>query len=176
MLLATDVAYQDGPETDTTSARAAAVSFEAWEAPTAAETWVTHHDAVAPYVPGEFYRRELPCIWPLVIEAGRRAPLEVVIVDGFVELGPARLGLGAHLYARMRAEGWGAAVVGVAKNDFRGSNAVPVFRGDSHTPLFVTAAGLPVAEAAAAVARMHGPYRLPTLLRYVDQLAGGVAT
>jgi len=46
-----------------------------------------------------------------------------------------------------------------------------VRRGESGSPLFVTAVGIDVALAAQEVRRMHGPYRVPTLLRAVDQLA-----
>jgi hypothetical protein len=40
-------------------------------------------------------------------------------------------------------------------------------------PLFVTAAGLSVTDAAAHVAAMAGPFRLPDALRRVDALARG---
>ena len=64
------------------------------------------------------------------------------------------------------------AVVGVAKTRFAGAaDAVAVCRGGSRSPLFVTAVGVDVQEAAQKVAAMHGPYRLPTLLKRVDQLA-----
>jgi deoxyinosine 3'endonuclease (endonuclease V) len=38
-------------------------------------------------------------------------------------------------------------------------------------PLYVTAAGIPVGEAAALVTRMAGDYRIPDALRRVDKLA-----
>jgi len=45
-----------------------------------------------------------------------------------------------------------------------------VLRGDSRRPLYVTAAGLDPAAAALHVRSMHGPFRIPTLLKRVDQL------
>jgi deoxyribonuclease V len=48
-----------------------------------------------------------------------------------------------------------------------------VVRGGAR-PLHVTALGLDAADAAARVAAMHGPYRLPTLLKRADQLARGL--
>jgi hypothetical protein len=45
---------------------------------------------------------------------------------------------------------------------------VPVVRGSSARPLFVTAAGMPAAGAADLVRRMAGRYRLPDALRRAD--------
>ena len=62
-------------------------------------------------------------------------------------------------------------MIGVAKTAFAGAPAVPVVRGDSARPLYVTAAGLDPQLAARHLAAMHGPHRLPTLLKRVDTLA-----
>ena len=51
----------------------------------------------------------------------------------------------------------------------------PVLRGDSSRPLFVTAAGMNPHGAAELVRGMHGPHRVPTLLKRADQLARGHA-
>ena len=65
----------------------------------------------------------------------------------------ARPGLGAHAYAE-----FGIPVIGVAKSRFRtATHAVPVVRGSSARALFVTAAGMPTADAANLVRRMAGP-------------------
>ena len=64
-----------------------------------------------------------------------------------------------------------AAVIGVAKAAFERGNAMPVLRGDSGRPLFVTAAGMNGHEAAELIRGMHGPHRVPTLLKRADQLA-----
>jgi deoxyribonuclease V len=121
---------------------------------------------IADYRPGEFYRRELPCL--LGVLARGPAPA-VVVIDGYVWLGPVRPGLGAHLYEALRRS---AGVIGVAKTRFaRATGAVPILRGRSRSPLYITAIGLDVAEAARWVSGMHGAYRLPTLLKRVDRLA-----
>ena len=63
-------------------------------------------------------------------------------------------------------------MIGVAKSRFRtATHAVPVARGSSVRPLFVTAAGMPAADAADLVRRMAGRYRLPDALRRADTLA-----
>jgi deoxyribonuclease V len=149
-------------------AMAACVLFHDWTDDRCAGQHVERIRGVAEYVPGQFYRRELPCLLAVL---GRVAePLELVVVDGYVWLGEEDApGLGAHLY---EALGRRVGVVGVAKTRFAGArSAVEITRGESATrPLFVTAAGLDVAAAARAVQSMHGPYRVPTLLRQVDRL------
>ena len=63
-------------------------------------------------------------------------------------------------------------MIGVAKSRFRtATHAVPVVRGSSVRPLFVTSAGMPVSDAADLVRRMVGRYRLPDALRRADTLA-----
>ncbi len=75
--------------------------------------------------------------------------------------------MGAYAHA-----GFGIPVIGVAKSRFRtATHAVPVVRGSSARPLFVTAAGMPAADAAALVRDMAGRYRLPDALRRADTLA-----
>jgi deoxyribonuclease V len=157
-----DVDYRDPV------AVAAGVWFRGWAASETEVEAVTMLDEIAPYQPGEFYRRELPCVLA-VLKRGPAA--EVVVVDGYVWLGPGRAGLGAHLY---QALGERTAVVGVAKSRFvSATDAVPVYRGESRSPLYVTAAGVSAEEAAGWVAGMQGPYRVPTMLKRVDQLARG---
>jgi deoxyribonuclease V len=51
------------------------------------------------------------------------------------------------------------------------THALPVQRGSSARPVFVTAAGMPAADAADLVRRMAGPYRIPDALRRADTLA-----
>jgi len=165
LVVCVDVDYRD------TTAVAAGVWFRGWSASAPELEVVTTLDEVAPYQPGEFYRRELPCLLA-VLERGPAA--EVVVVDGYVWLGPGRAGLGAHLY---QALGGRTVVVGVAKSRFMGAkDAAPVYRGDSRSPLYVTAAGVSAEEAAGWVERMHGPFRIPAMLRRVDQLARGLKT
>ena len=63
-------------------------------------------------------------------------------------------------------------MIEVAKSRFRtATNAVPVVRGCSGRPLFVTAVGMPAPDAADLVRRMAGRYRLPDALRRADTLA-----
>jgi deoxyribonuclease V len=121
---------------------------------------------VEAYQPGRFYLRELPAITAVLATV---AGLDLVVVDGYVDLNPqGRPGLGAHLHAQI-----GVPVIGVAKTAFRtASHAVTVHRGTGATrPLFVTAAGVSIERAAALVAAMAGPHRIPDALRRADTLA-----
>ncbi|MGL6074401.1 MAG: endonuclease V [Fimbriiglobus sp.] len=143
---------------------AAGVWFRGWSAEQTELESVISVPSVADYVPGEFFRRELPCLLA-VLATGPRADL--ILVDGYVWLAGETPGLGAYLQAEV-----GGVVVGVAKTRFAScTSAVPVCRGESHSPLYVTAVGLSAIEAAESVGQMHGPYRVPTLLKRVDSLA-----
>lgn len=169
------------------SSVAAAVVFHDWS--DAASSHEVVHRADAPpadYQPGQFYLRELPHLLA-VLELATRSwsePPRLLLVDGFVWLEDAPAapasdegalptpGLGAHLHRALADRGHAVPVIGVAKRPYRLANrAVPVVRGQSAAPLWVTAVGVSVEEAAAAVAAMHGEHRLPTLLKRVDRLA-----
>jgi deoxyribonuclease V len=121
--------------------------------------------AVAPYRSGEFYLRELP---PLRAVLNGVNGLGLLVIDGYVDLDPdGRPGLGAHAHAE-----FGIPVIGVAKSRFRtATHAVPVERGSSARPVFITAAGMPAGDAADLVRRMAGRYRLPDAVRRADSLA-----
>lgn len=164
MIAAIDVQYWE-PD-----ASVGCVVFQDWQDPSPGHEYCLRVPEIEPYTPGQFYKRELPCI-----QAALRTLSElpgVIIVDGYVWLDDAgRKGLGAHLYDALDGQ---AAVVGVAKTPFLGSaHAAPVYRGNSRQPLYVTAEGIAQQEAADAVASMHGAYRIPTLLKRVDMLCRG---
>jgi deoxyribonuclease V len=162
---AVDVHYPD-----TGGARAAVVVASDRRFSTVTAEHVALVSTVAGYQPGAFYLRELPAIHAVLALAG---PIGLLVIDGYVDLDPdGRPGLGARVCAETSLP-----VVGVAKTAFRtASHAVPVHRGTSTRPLFVTAAGLGVDEAATLVAWMAGPHRLPDALRRVDALARGRAS
>ncbi|MFO0954696.1 MAG: endonuclease V [Isosphaeraceae bacterium] len=158
LIVCVDVDYRDA------GAVAAGVWFRGWSADAAEFEADATFANVAEYQPGQFYLRELPCLLG-VLACGPKA--DVVVVDGYVWLGGGRPGLGAHLHRAI-----GGVVVGVAKTRFApATDAVPVLRGGSKIPLYVSAEGVPAAEAGRWVGLMHGPHRVPTLLRRVDTLA-----
>lgn len=164
MNLALDVAYSPDAR-----GQAVALAFAAWTdaAPTAAYTAVVAQ--VADYEPGAFYQRELPCLLAVLARVDLNS-VTCLVVDGYVTLGTdARPSLGQRLHEALDGQ---LPVVGVAKTRFQGvaPQVVPVLRGTSKNPLYVTSVGLPVAEAARQVATMHGKHRFPTLLKQLDDL------
>lgn len=161
MIACLDVDYREN------EAVAAAVFIRRWSDGEAARELVHASPAPAPYRPGKFYRRELP---PLLSLLGKLNEIpETLVVDGYVWLSENRdPGLGGYLFRALEGK---AAVVGVAKNPFRGSSfARKVFRGKSRRPLYVTAAGMDPERAAEGVRTMAGRYRIPFILKKVDSL------
>lgn len=165
MLICIDVGYRED------HAVAAAVTFHHWHDTQAAAELVERISPIEPYVPGQFYRRELPCILA-VLRAATVAP-SCVVIDGYVWLGgTGRPGLGAYLHQALDEV---TPIIGVSKNPFKQASPVAeVFRGDSQRPLYVSAAGLALPTAAEHIRGMHGDHRMPTLLRRVDQLSRGI--
>jgi deoxyribonuclease V len=150
-----------------TSVVTACVGFHAWtDAVAAREHVVRSTEPAAAYEPGRFFERELPYLRAALAGFGEPATIDLAIVDGYVWLDAGRPGLGAHLHAALAVP-----VVGIAKTHYAGAEAIAVTRGESSSPLFVTAAGIAPAVAAAHVVAMHGPFRIPTLIKRADTLA-----
>jgi deoxyribonuclease V len=162
MILAVDVYYQHGLAT------VGGVTFSGWTAEQEDAAYQSTLQVVEDYVPGQFYRRELPCILHL-LKVHKLSP-ETIIVDGFVYLdGFCSPGLGKHLFDTLKGQ---AAVIGVAKRKLAQTpDAVKIYRGQSKTPLYVTSLGIPLASAKAFIISMHGPYRIPSLLKKADQIS-----
>jgi deoxyribonuclease V len=149
-------------------ATAACVLFAHWRDPEPIESLCLDLAPVAPYRAGHFFARELPCL--LAVLARCRRSVETIVIDGYVHLAAqVGLGLGAHLAAALPDQ---AAVVGVAKSPLAcAGRFVPVRRGQSRRPLFVSATGMALERAAQHIAAMHGAFRIPTLLKWVDRAA-----
>jgi deoxyribonuclease V len=143
-----------------------------------ADTWTAATPAIeisrclrcapADYIPGEFYKRELPLLRAVIDDLLPRPAL--LVIDGYVWLGATqRQVLVAHLFEALQSA---TPIVGVAKSRYRDDTwSERVYRGQSRRPLYVTAAGLETAKAAALVSQMHGKHRIPTLLQLADRLA-----
>lgn len=160
MKLAIDVHY-------TQTALAAGVLFADWISGEIERTVLTEIIQIAPYEPGSFYKRELPCILSLLKKV--HEPLDVIIIDGYVQLGKAqKMGLGLHLYQALDEK---IPIIGVAKKAFKDTpQACELLRGNSINPLYITSAGIELDKAQEYIKQMHGKHRIPTLLKKVDQL------
>lgn len=160
---AVDVHYLGG-----LSARAALVTYADSKFATLTGSKTALVPDPGPYRSGEFYLRELP---PLRAVLEDEPGLALIVIDGYVDLDPhGRPGLGAYVYTE-----FGAPVIGVAKTRFASAtHAAQVCRGRSYRPLYVTAEGLAIADAARVVSEMAGPFRIPDALRSADRLARGL--
>jgi deoxyribonuclease V len=162
MILAVDVSYTEN------LAAVAGVVFRNWADHHAESEIISFVEVPAEYEPGQFYKRELPCILKLLRDHDLKP--DCVIVDGFVYLdGKSLPGLGKHLFDAL---GGKVPVIGVAKKHYRGIGAeYEIYRGTSEKPLYITAAGMELEEAQAYISNMHGKHRIPALLKRADQLA-----
>ncbi|MEM7113336.1 MAG: endonuclease V [Chloroflexota bacterium] len=161
MILAVDVHYTED------TGYAAGVLFHSWGDAQAEKEIAAVVNGIASYRPGQFYKRELPCLLALMEQLDEMPKL--VIVDGYVYLdGERKRGLGYYLY---EALGRKVPVVGVAKKRFKGMpDWCAVYRGESKNPLFVTAVSIPQPFAKTYVQSMAGEGRIPVLLKAVDKL------
>ena len=163
MILAFDTYYFEG------KAKTICLEFTEWNQ---SENFKVHTeiiDNVAEYIPGEFYKRELPCILSLLNKIDLKK-VEVIIVDGFVYLDDEKkYGLGGYLYEKLNQV---IPIIGVAKTNFASieKDKRSLFRGDSQKPLYVTAIGIELEDAFQKVESMAGEFRMPTLLKEMDRL------
>jgi deoxyribonuclease V len=162
MIACIDVGYQEK------SALAACITISDWKASAPLASHSVAIQSVEEYVPGLFYKRELPCIEAVLNDLGAKPDL--IVIDGYVWLDTlGKKGLGAHLFEHLNGA---IPVIGVAKTSFAtATNAIEVFRGQSTRPLWVTAIGPNESDAARFVRSMHGNHRIPTILKLVDQLS-----
>lgn len=163
MILAFDTYYYDG------KAKTVCLEFEKWDESKDFKIHTEIIENVEEYIPGEFYRRELPCILSLLNQIDL-AKVDVIIVDSFVYLDDdKKYGLGGYLYEKLNKE---IPIIGVAKTNFASieKDKVGIIRGDSQKPLFITAIGIDLEDAVEKVKSMAGEFRIPTLLKELDRL------
>lgn len=162
MILAVDVDYRED------KAIAAGLLFQNWEDREPVQELISEILTVAEYEPGQFYKRELPCVLALLQQLAQLP--EFIVIDGYVYLdGNQKPGFGKHLYEALEGK---SVIIGVAKSRFKDTPAeTEIFRGGSKRALYVTAVGVSEVEAKSLVMRMHGEHRIPTLLKRVDQLS-----
>ncbi len=170
MIVCTDVHYR-GTEQEPL-ANAAAVFLHEWTDPIPAQERTAFIPSVEPYISGQFFRREMPCLLQMLDPV--LADVTVIVVDGYVWLGADANGkplpgLGAHLFETL---GRKVPVIGVAKTRFAAAcDSTEVFRGTSQNPLYVSAIGVTLGEAEQNVRNMAGKFRIPDALKRVDQLS-----
>lgn len=162
MVLATDVYYKDN------YAKTVGVLFD-WDDTVSNQAIVEVLNDVEEYVPGEFYRRELPCILKL-LEKTDLTLIDVIVVDGHVYTdNNGQFGLGGKLWEALQGR---LPVIGVAKTSFlkNKETVMELRRGKSGKPLYISAIGIELDRAVIFVKQMHGNYRMPDILKKLDGL------
>ena len=164
MIIALDTYYHDN------IAKTVGVQFCNWTDERIINTYENILENPAPYVSGEFYKRELPCIIRLSKQINL-SDIEAIVIHGFVYLDDMeKPGLGSHLYKYLKEK---TPVIGVAKKHFAtlNNNKAAICRGHSKKPLFITSIGMEVETAAEKIKSMYGDYRIPHLLKELNKLA-----
>ncbi|WP_265130817.1 endonuclease V [Chryseobacterium oranimense] len=164
MIYAFDTYYYDD------YANTVCIAFEDWTSENESEIFTEKTEITSGYESGAFYKRELPCILSLLKKIDLKEE-DIIIVDGYVTLDDdGKIGLGGYLYEALDRK---YAIIGIAKNEFASpdSQRRNVLRGESKTPLFLTAKGADVDDILPKVKLMHGGYRIPALLKKLDQLS-----
>ncbi|HNI95826.1 MAG TPA: endonuclease V [Leptospiraceae bacterium] len=121
------------------------------------------------YIPGEFYKRELPILLSLH-EKIKDAALEAFIVDGYVYLGlEEKPGLGYYVYQKL---GGSIPVIGAAKSRFKDNseNCRELYRGKSTKPMYITSVGISSEDALGKMQKMKGKFRIPDILSRLDRM------
>ena len=132
------------------------------------------------YVPGEFYKRELPGIKKILKKLIKEHPdiwdsVHAIIVDGYIKLKSGDKewdGLGGHLWNYLIKNGQHKIIYGIAKSKFGDCDQISykILRGTSKNPLYVQTTAAPIIVLH-TVKYMYGKYRIPTMLKLVDQLS-----
>ncbi|MCU0355416.1 MAG: endonuclease V [Cytophagales bacterium] len=163
MILAFDTYYFNN------KAKTVCLAFADWTDDAPHQIYSETLEDVEDYTPGEFYRRELPCILSLLKQV-HFPDVEAIVIDGFVYLDDSgKLGLGGHLYQALDGQ---VPVIGVAKTNFATIETCkkPLLRGKSTRPLYITAIGVDIDDATENIRRMSGDFRIPALLKQLDGL------
>lgn len=139
-----------------------------------------HSPIESEYIPGQFYKRELPPIQKLLTEniglGWLKDNIDLIIVDGFYILWDNKPGLGKHLEDWLEDKGIKIEIMGVAKSKTRDCNtfASPCIRGKNGTtnPLWTNGSDK-YKNYSAVLKNMKGEYRLPDILKLLDDITKG---
>jgi len=162
MILAIDIHYKE------TYAKAVCVAFD-WTDETPQKVYIDTISEVEPYIPGEFYKRELPCVLKILAQVTLE-DIEAIIVDGHVYVhNDKKYGLGGYLWEALDKK---VPVIGVAKKSFINTEEVstPILRGSSENPLYVSCIGIDKETVLEKMKLLHGEHRMPTILKLLDTI------
>ncbi len=163
MIIAVDSFYTEN------KAKTIAIAFDHWEDSNYINYVSEETEVSAVYIPGEFYKRELPCILK-ILEHFHLNSVEAIVIDGYVFLDDlGKYGLGGHLYENLNKT---IPIIGVAKTNFATNrlNQLELLRGESKNPLYISSIGIDMDKAKENISKMFGEYRIPKLLKELDRL------
>ncbi|WP_128330942.1 endonuclease V [Apibacter sp. HY039] len=163
MVLAIDVYYYEDA-----TAKSVGVLFN-WEDEHPRKIIIENVKDVEEYIPGQFYKRELPCILAILNKVDTKQ-LEAIIVDGHIYVDNNKeYGLGGYLWKHLNGE---IPVIGVAKKDFFANKETTfaLVRGESKNPLYISSVGMEREKAIELIKNMKGKFRNPTILKELDQI------
>lgn len=161
MVLALDVHYKDDG-----SAKSVGILFN-WNDFQPKEILIEYINETDEYIPGEFYKRELPCLLK-IIEKVDLADLKGIVIDGYIYINNEKgLGLGGHLWQTLNKQ---IPIIGVAKNFYHGNakTVQQIYRGESKKPLYISSVGIDLEQASDLIEQMQGEFRMPDLLKQLD--------
>jgi deoxyribonuclease V len=162
MQLALDVHYREDV------AKIVGVLFD-WEDVQPKKIIVEYINEVSEYIPGEFYKRELPCIIEILNKVDLNT-IDTIIIDGHIYVDDdLKYGLGGYVWQAVNEK---IPIIGVAKTSFYKNKATvqEVTRGNSAKPLYVSSIGIDVDKALELIKNMKGDYRIPTILKELDRI------
>lgn len=156
------------------------IIFNDFKSSEAEKEFSTHIRKFAKYIPGSFWKRELPGILSIIRKVNMDE-IGTILIDGYCWLNDnnsqtPRKGIGEVLYETIRTRFPDIHVIGIAKSLFGVYSSdiyTRVMRGKSIRPLYVTIAGNNnVAErkkTASKLIHMKGRCRIPDLLGFLDK-------
>jgi deoxyribonuclease V len=116
VIAALDAHYDEDASTGTRGA----VVFEHWDDGEPIAEYTAECSGVEPYVPGQFFKRELPCL--LAVLEILREPLNAIVIDGYVNMGE-KPRLGMNLWEALDKK---IPIIRVAKTRFHSADAVEI--------------------------------------------------
>jgi deoxyribonuclease V len=161
MILALDVHYKAA------GAKAVGVLFN-WQDALPEEVIIEYINEVDEYIPGEFYKRELPCLLK-IIEETNLDNIDAIVIDGYVYIdNDMNFGLGGRLWEALEKR---VPVIGVAKTSFfKNKDTVrELKRGISNSPLYISSIGMELDACVNFIKNMKGDYRMPDILKLLDK-------
>lgn len=178
MILITDVCYDE----QNNSAHIGGITFSDWTSDDVIDKFEIDKTGIdAEYIPGEFYKREMPCLiklWNSIPEDVKKN-ISTVIVDGFYDIWDCRPGMGHHFKDWLSENGYSnIEVVGIAKTKCRETNkfTLPVYRTKESKEskwrgaIWVNGSNKNE-DYVKRVMSMAGKFRIPSIVKKVDHVS-----